>query len=138
MTAQRALFVFVGLSAIILITILGFPTIRIATLALELCLLWPPYIALHELGHAFVGWLVGFEFVAIASGPLQVEKSGHKLHLRWRGWSWGGHYHGVPTQPSGIAWRAIVIIAAGPIVNISIAVVLLLQLDNTHGDVVLY
>lgn len=52
---------------------------------IPLILFWISFyliIILHELGHAFMGYLTGYEFVALGVGPLHIVRENGQWHLR--------------------------------------------------------
>ena len=95
---------------------------------LPLALLATVYSAvlIHELGHILGGILVGFRFNSLRVSRIQIDRP-FKLSL-YRGKSAGasGWARMFPTKTDYLAWRALVMISAGPAANLLTVSVLLL------------
>lgn len=113
-----------GPSAVFLRT--GDSTARIGWYGLLWYVLLPVHVALHELGHAAAGALLGFRFVSLRVGWLTVQRdpAGHR-------WSWGpapvagilGLHAGVPDDPRQLRLRTAAWAAAGPLTTFLVALV---------------
>ena len=83
-------------------------------------------ILIHELGHILGGILVGFRFSSLRVSRIQIDRP-FKLSL-YRGKNAGasGWARMFPTKTDHLAWRAFVMIFAGPAANLLTVSVLLL------------
>lgn len=83
-------------------------------------------ILIHELGHLFGGILVGFRFNSLRISRIQIDRP-FKLSLyRGKSAGAGGWAQMFPTRTDHLAWRALVMISAGPAANLLTVAVLLL------------
>ncbi len=75
---------------------------------------------LHEYGHAFAARAFQMRLLGFNAGPFQWRKQKGKwrLHFKTSG-ILGGSVHVVPTHPDQPRWHDVVMIAAGPLVNIA-------------------
>lgn len=80
----------------------------------------PLHVALHEVGHAVAGALVGFRFSSLRVGSVVVARDGGRLR-----WSWSplsvsliGLQHGVAVGDAAIGARAAFRIAGGPVTTL--------------------
>jgi hypothetical protein len=77
-------------------------------------------VVLHECGHLAGGLLAGFRFNTMAIGPLKVDDrfrlSIHRGTLAWSG-GWVAMF---PAAPDRLRWRAIALVAAGPLTCIGV------------------
>ena len=74
-------------------------------------------IALHELGHALAGRLMGFELCGLAVFPLEFRRLGAKASVVWNP-SLGGHYLGLPRTHEDLWRRHLVMVGGGPLANL--------------------
>ena len=88
-------------------------------------------VLIHELGHVLGGVLVGFRFNSLRVSRLQVDRP-FKLSLyRGKSAGAGGWASMFPTRSDHLAWRALVMIFAGPAANLlTVAVLLLFPFDG--------
>ncbi len=83
-------------------------------------------VLIHEFGHVLGGVLVGFRFNSLRVSRLQVDRP-FKLSLyRGKSAGAGGWASMFPTRSDHLAWRALVMIFAGPAANLLTVSVLLL------------
>lgn len=104
----------------------GDTTARIGWYGLLWYVLLPVHVALHELGHASAGALLGFRFVSLRVGWLTVQRdtTGYR-------WTWGpaplagilGLHAGVPTDARLLRARTAAWAAAGPLTTLLVALV---------------
>lgn len=72
-------------------------------------------VVLHESGHVAGGLLAGFRFHTIAIGPLKLNRRfGISIHRGTLAWS-GGWVSMFPAVRDRLRWRAIALVAAGPL-----------------------
>jgi hypothetical protein len=72
-------------------------------------------IVLHECAHVVAGLVAGFRFQTIAIGPITVDNHFRiSIHLGTLAWS-GGWVSMFPVARDRLRWRAIVVVAAGPL-----------------------
>ena len=90
-------------------------------------------IVIHELGHLFAGWLVGFRFVVIRFGPIKVTAP-FRISL-YREGKVGAHgFTGmVPAGMSRVRTRMIVFVLAGSIANLLSAAAVMLLVHANSG-----
>lgn len=83
-------------------------------------------VLIHELGHVVGGVMVGFRFNSLRVSRLQIDRP-FKLSLyRGKSAGAGGWARMFPTKTDHLAWRALVMIVAGPAANLLTASVLLI------------
>jgi hypothetical protein len=82
-------------------------------------------VAAHELGHVVGGLSQGFAFLFWAAGPLWVERSRGRLHVRLNRTpaTWGGVAATMPRDARDLARRFAVVVASGPLASLLLAVV---------------
>jgi len=77
-------------------------------------------VVLHECGHVVGGLLAGFRFHTIAIGPLKLDHhfrvSIHRGSLAWS----GGWVSMFPATRDRLRWRAIALVAAGPLTCVTV------------------
>lgn len=83
-------------------------------------------VAIHELGHIFVGLAVGFRFNTMRIGPLQFDRPLRISRYRGPGAWTGGGASLLPVNTDNLALPAVIMIAAGPVANIVTGCALLL------------
>lgn len=92
-------------------------------------------IAVHEFGHAFGGWSVGMKLRLFAFGPFSWQVRDGKWEFQFDSsklFPDGGATGNVPRGPEHQVWQSLLMIAAGPLINIGtglIAVGLAVTLD---------
>ena len=101
-------------------------------------------IVLHELGHYLMGrWLgFGIEEFAIGMGPVLFRKKGKKTDFALRAFLIGGSCRFVGEDENGAtpdsfnaqkAWKRLLVVAAGPLMNVLTALVLAFILLLAYG-----
>jgi hypothetical protein len=83
-------------------------------------------ILIHELGHIVGGILVGFRFSSLRVSRIQIDRPFKVSLYRGKNAGAGGWARMFPTKTDHLAWRALVMIAAGPAANLLTVSVLLL------------
>lgn len=83
-------------------------------------------ILIHELGHIFGGILVGFRFSSLRVSRIQIDRPFKVSLYRGKNAGAGGWARMFPTKTDHLAWRAFVMIFAGPAANLLTVSVLLL------------
>lgn len=92
-------------------------------------------IAVHEFGHAFGGWSVGMRLRLFAFGPFSWQMRDGKWEFKFDSRQLlpeSGATGNVPRGPEHQVWQSLLMIAAGPLINIGtglIAVGLAVTLD---------
>ena len=77
-------------------------------------------VVLHEFGHVAGGLLAGLRFNTIAIGPLKLDDQFRiSIHRGALAWS-GGWVAMLPAAPDRLRWRALVLVAAGPLTCIAV------------------
>jgi hypothetical protein len=87
-------------------------------------LILPLHVALHELGHAAAGALVGFRFHSIRVGWLTLHRDDHGFRLSWRRPTVPdalGLHAAIPTDEVALPLRRAVHAAAGPAASLASA-----------------
>jgi hypothetical protein len=76
-------------------------------------------ILFHELGHLFLGDIVGFRLIGFGVGPLTLVRPGGRwrIHMRYDK-LFGGHTAMVPTTPRNIRGRAMALTLGGPFASV--------------------
>jgi hypothetical protein len=93
-------------------------------------------IAVHEFGHAFGGWSVGMKLRLFAFGPFSWQVRDGKWEFKFDSrklFPESGATGNVPRGPEHQVWQSLLMIAAGPLINIGtglIAVGLAVTLDS--------
>jgi hypothetical protein len=91
----------------------------LATLAL------PIHVALHELGHAAAGALLGFRFESLRVGWLVLRRDHGRLRAGWSAPPFAGllgFHAAMPTTVEGVVFRKALGAAAGPATTLAVAV----------------
>jgi len=83
-------------------------------------------ILIHELGHIFGGILVGFRFSSLRVSRIQIDRPFKVSLYRGKNAGAGGWARMFPTKTDRLAWRALIMIFAGPAANLLTVSVLLL------------
>jgi hypothetical protein len=88
-------------------------------------------ILIHELGHILGGILVGFRFSSLRVSRIQIDRPFKLSIYRGKSAGAGGWARMFPTKTDHLAWRALVMIFAGPAANLlTVAVLLLFPFDG--------
>jgi hypothetical protein len=90
-------------------------------------------IVIHELGHLFVGWLMGFRFVMIRVGPIQVTAPFHVSLSRGGDVRANGATAMLPKSTTGLRLRMFVFTLAGPVANLLSALAIILTVGVRSG-----
>jgi tetratricopeptide (TPR) repeat protein len=98
---------------------------------------------LHETGHLVMAWAVGFQFREMKLGPLTLtERRGGSwaMHFSWdRMLMTGGYIRPIPQSLKGLKWNWILVVAAGPLTSLLMAMLgLLVVLTLARGDMAEY
>jgi hypothetical protein len=95
-----------------------------------LILLFPALMLLgilwHEFGHAFGGWLAGFQLRMLAAGPLRVDlgPNGYRFSLNRSLSLWGGVASSSPRPghipgPDAMRRKILLVVAGGPLASLA-------------------
>lgn len=103
---------------------------RLVAVGLPLLLAIPVVIAVHEVGHLLGGLAAGFRFSALRIGPLQIDRPLRISLQRISGTGYGGWVSMVPDKRDRLRVRALVLVLAGPGINLGSAGGLLLLPDS--------
>lgn len=84
-------------------------------------------ILVHELGHLAGGWIAGFRFALLIVGPLQLERTGDNVRLRFNRQLalWGGIAVCLPTSTADLRRKMATMVIAGPVASLLLALLAL-------------
>lgn len=80
----------------------------------------------HELGHVVAGLAVGFHFVHISVGPIQLRQQNGQLRLSWvriKNFGFGGTAGVYPVSTENLPHRYAVFVVGGPLAGLGFAAV---------------
>lgn len=107
-------------------------------LALFLCLLVAIYLSTlaHELGHALAAWLVNWQLLTIAVGPIAVRRTpnGPRLERNPLSRAWGGFVYAIPRDDRHLRRRRAVVVAGGPLASLLLALLAAAAYQVATGD----
>lgn len=117
-------FVF-GVAALVAIVIDDYQPAKLAPVFMLLA--WFPLIALHELGHLLAARALGWEVreMVIGFGSEIARFTVRGLPVRLKMYPIAGWVTPVPTTLRGVRWRSALVYLAGPLVELTLVLVLL-------------
>lgn len=82
-------------------------------------------LVFHELGHLVGGWLVRFRFLLLIVGPVRIAREQGQIRMGWNRSAAlaGGLAASTPTDTERLRQRMAVVIAAGPVSSLLLALV---------------
>lgn len=102
----------------------GHTSARLGWYAFLCYLLLPIHVAVHELGHAVAGAVVGFRFVRLRVGWLTIERGAAGYHVAWVRPNLSavlGLHQGLPDRSGMLRVRTAAWAAAGPLTSLLVA-----------------
>jgi hypothetical protein len=82
-------------------------------------------VAVHEVGHLFAGWMVGFRFSSITIGPIGLRLEYGRLKIHFQSRLPAGGYAGMHVnQIRRLRCRLLIFTAGGPAANLLSAAVI--------------
>jgi len=94
-------------------------------------------VAVHEFGHAFLAWGVGFRFKSICIGPVTTWRDA--MGRRYFKFDWkklllaGGYMGSVPTSAKSLRMNQILVTFAGPFLSLNAGLLLFLLFLRLPG-----
>jgi hypothetical protein len=83
--------------------------------------IWFVLIAIHEFGHWLAGRLLGFRWMRVVIGPLEIAYTGARPAFLFSGQYTGGRVYLVPTHMRRLKLRLTIVSLAGIIANLMVA-----------------